>query len=61
MFSKAVLSGFSRLLISSFLHLQLLSTAEAVTRVLDLSIYPQEDPLPVPASQLFDYQQFQIK
>ena len=61
MFSNTVLSSISQLLIGSFLHLQLLSTAEAVTRVLDLSIYPKDDPLPVPASQLFDYYQLQIK
>lgn len=55
------MSGISRLLIGSFLHLQLQSTAWAATRILDLSVYPEESSLPVPASQLPVYQLLQIK
>lgn len=60
-FSNTVMSGISRLLMGSFLHLQLQSTAWAATQTIDLSVRPSESSLPVPASQLFAYRQLQLK
>lgn len=63
MLSQSFVSHVSRLILGSFLGAQLQSVTWAMTEVIDVSVLPHrpEQPLPVPASQLFAYQRLQAK